>query len=100
MFTYSYTIKIKNLNIHSVKLLSRRWVIEDAFENIQEVNGEGVVGMTPEIRSGESFIYSSLCPLKTPSGKMSGSYRMQAIGGQLFDVEIKQFELRNNMLVN
>ena len=38
--------------------------------------GEGVVGEMPLIAPGASFDYVSGCPLDTPSGAMSGSYRM------------------------
>ena len=42
----------------------------------EEVRGPGVVGQTPVIAAGESFSYTSGCPLRTPSGIMVGSYQM------------------------
>ena len=55
---------------------SRHWRITDAFGRLQEVKGAGVVGEEPVLRPGESFEYTSGVPLPTPSGFMTGSYRM------------------------
>jgi ApaG protein len=51
------------------------------------------VGETPVIQPGNSFSYTSGCPLRTPSGIMAGSYQMADAKGQLFDVEIPAFSL-------
>ena len=56
-------------------------------------SGEGVVGEMPLIAPGASFDYVSGCPLDTPSGAMSGSYRMVDEDGSAFDVEIPRFQL-------
>ena len=47
----------------------------------------------PLIAPGASFDYVSGCPLDTPSGGMSGSYRMVDEDGTAFDVEIPRFQL-------
>ena len=52
-----------------------------------------MVGQTPVIAPGESFSYTSGCPLKTPSGIMVGSYQMSDATGTLFDVAIPAFSL-------
>jgi len=49
---------------------------------------------------GESFKYSSWCPLKTPTGIMRGSYQMVRADGDLFDIEIAPFALRAPYTVN
>ena len=56
-------------------------------------SGEGVVGEMPLIAPGASFDYVSGCPLDTPDGAMSGSYRMVDEDGSAFDVEIPRFQL-------
>ena len=60
---------------------------------VHEVVGEGVVGEMPLIAPGASFDYVSGCPLDTPNGAMSGSYRMVDEDGIAFDVEIPRFQL-------
>ena len=89
----SYHIRIENASDVSVQLLSRSWRIVDGRGATHEVHGEGVVGETPLIAPGGSFDYVSGCPLDTPSGSMSGSYRMVDEDGSLFDIDIPQFSL-------
>jgi ApaG protein len=47
----------------------------------------------PLIPTGGSFDYVSGCPLDTPSGAMSGSYRLVDEDGGAFDVAIPRFQL-------
>ena len=58
-----------------MQLLSRHWIITDAAGHTEEVKGQGVVGEQPVLRPGESFQYTSGCPLKTSTGVMRGTYR-------------------------
>lgn len=91
---FEYTVRITNLGNETVQLLSRHWIISDAFERTSEVKGPGVVGEQPVLAPGASFKYSSWCPLKTPTGNMHGSYQMVQAGGSEFDIEIAPFALR------
>jgi ApaG protein len=90
---WSYHIRIENGSDLSVQLLSRSWRIVDGRGATHEVHGEGVVGETPLIAPGGSFDYVSGCPLDTPSGSMSGSYRMVDEDGAVFDIDIPRFAL-------
>lgn len=90
---WSYTIEIANLGDEPVRLRARHWRITDAHGRLQEVTGPGVVGEEPLIAPGESFEYTSGCPLGTASGFMVGSYRMEDAAGTFFDVEIPAFSL-------
>ena len=90
---WSYHIRIENASDRSVQLLSRSWRIVDGRGATHEVHGEGVVGETPLIAPGGSFDYVSGCPLDTPTGSMSGSYRMVDEDGSLFDIDIPRFAL-------
>ena len=90
---WSYHIRIENGSDLSVQLLSRSWRIVDAGGIVHEVHGEGVVGETPLIAPGSSFDYVSGCPLDTPGGAMSGSYRMVDEDGAVFDIAIPRFTL-------
>ena len=90
---WSYHVRIENGADVAVQLLSRRWTIVDGRGTVHEVVGEGVVGEMPLIPTGGSFDYVSGCPLDTPNGSMSGSYRMVDEDGAAFDVEIPRFQL-------
>lgn len=92
-FFWVYTIEIANESERTVQLKTRVWRITDANGKTDEVRGPGVVGQTPVIPPGQSFTYSSGCPLSTPSGIMVGSYQMADEAGVLFDVAIPAFSL-------
>ena len=57
------------------------------------MQGAGVVGEQPVLEPGESFQYTSGCPLETPSGMMVGTYQMVSDQGERFDVDIPAFSL-------
>jgi ApaG protein len=92
-FFWAYAVEIANEGDAPVQLRSRVWRITDGHGHTEEVRGPGVVGQTPVIGPGESFSYTSGCPLKTPSGIMVGSYQMSDASGALFDVAIPAFSL-------
>jgi ApaG protein len=90
---WSYHVRIENGGDVAVQLLARSWTIVDGRGTIHEVHGEGVVGEMPLIAPGASFDYVSGCPLDTPEGTMSGSYRMVDEEGTAFDIAIPRFQL-------
>jgi ApaG protein len=92
-YFWAYTVDISNEGRETVQLRSRHWRITDGNGRTEEVRGPGVVGKTPVLRAGESFSYTSGCPLGTPSGIMVGSYQMTAEDGTLFNVAIPAFSL-------
>jgi len=73
-FLFGYRITIENFSEHPIKLLSRHWHIIDSNGTHREVEGEGVVGQQPLIKSGDSYQYSSAANLHSEIGKMYGSY--------------------------
>jgi ApaG protein len=75
-------------------------VITDEANRIEEVRGPGVVGEQPVLDPGESFRYTSGCPLKTPTGTMHGSYQMVTADGDRFDAEIAPFILSETYSIN
>ena len=99
-YVFSYTINIKNLGNNSAKLISRQWIITDSNGNIQEVNGDGVVGQQPNINSGEEFTYTSGTIIKTPVGTMEGRYFMEDINNKRFEALIAPFTLAVPGLIN
>ncbi len=92
-YLWAYTITITNHSPHPAQLLARHWRIVDGLGRLQEVRGAGVVGEQPLIEPGDSFTYTSGVPLSTPSGIMSGSYRMRGEDGETFEIEVPAFSL-------
>jgi ApaG protein len=92
-YFWAYRITIANRSGSPVKLLSRYWRIIDGAGRIEEVRGPGVVGEQPELDPGDSYQYTSGCPLTTPSGFMVGRYTMEDGAGLTFEVEIPAFSL-------
>jgi ApaG protein len=92
-YFWAYTVEIANEGRETVQLRSRHWRITDGNGHTEEVKGPGVVGKTPILKAGESFSYTSGCPLGTPSGIMVGSYQMTSEDGTLFNVAIPAFSL-------
>ena len=92
-FVWGYRITIDNQSDERVKLLSRYWHITDGAGRVEEVRGPGVVGDQPDLNPGDSYQYTSGCPLSTPSGIMVGRYTMRDSGGKQFDIDIPAFSL-------
>ncbi|MEZ2410075.1 ApaG protein [Bosea sp. OAE752] len=92
-YFWAYSIEIANLSTQTVQLLTRHWLITDGHGEVHEVRGDGVVGRQPVLRPGESFSYTSGCPLATPDGSMHGFYAMLGENGEIFDVEVPLFPL-------
>ena len=92
-FVWAYHVVIENRGPETVQLQSRHWRITNARGEVSEVRGPGVVGEQPRLEPGDAFDYTSGVPLTTPSGIMTGSYRMQTQHGENFDIEIPAFSL-------
>jgi ApaG protein len=97
---FEYTVRITNQGSEPVQLISRHWIITDGLDHTEEVKGPGVVGKQPVLAPGESFKYSSWCPLKTPTGMMHGAYQMISAGGKQFDIAIAPFALKARYTVH
>ena len=92
-YFWAYRVIVENETDEPVQLLSRYWKIVDSDGHVEEVTGDGVVGLQPVIRAGENFSYTSGCPLKCSSGIMRGTYTMERSDGSRFEVEIPAFPL-------
>jgi ApaG protein len=90
---FVYTITIVNEGNETVQLMTRHWVITDGDGQVREVRGAGVVGEQPVLQPGQSYTYSSGCPLTTPFGMMEGTYQMVTAEGETFDVRVAPFTL-------
>ena len=99
-FFFAYRVKISNDHTQAVKLVSRHWIITDALGKTEEVRGDGVVGEQPLLTQGQSFSYTSACPLPTPTGTMHGTYQMIREDGHQFDAVVAPFRLTARHLIH
>ena len=99
-YFFSYHVTIKNQGDLSTQLISRYWHITDGNGNTEDIHGPGVVGKQPHLHSGESFEYTSFCPLPTEFGVMYGHFEMIDEHGKKFNAKISPFRLTIPFSVN
>lgn len=92
-YTFGYRITITNTGEVPLTLRRRFWQITDDNEQLETVEGEGVVGQQPTLQAGEHFVYTSGAQLKTPYGQMQGHYTFEDPQGNLFSAPIPAFLL-------
>lgn len=101
---FVYQIIITNYQKKWVRLKSRYWKIIDSEGEEKSINGIGVVGECPKLFHGESFSYSSFCPISTEWGTMEGWYNLEDSNKKEFKVFIKRFYLvkyiENKVIIN
>lgn len=93
VYTWIYHIIIENQGEVTARLIYRHWRIIDAFGELTEVKGKGVVGEQPAIKTGTAYEYTSSCQLKTNSGIMEGQYFFEMPDGSEIAVDIPAFSL-------
>ena len=93
VYSFAYTIKIRNEGDVPAQLISRSWNVNDANGHTEKVRGLGVIGQQPLLQPGETFEYTSGTRLRTPTGTMHGSYFFVSESGERFDVDIPMFVL-------
>ena len=91
-YFFAYRVQISNVSDRDVQLVSRHWIITDGDGEEEEVQGPGVVGEQPVLSPGQSFEYTSACPLNTLVGTMHGTYQM-VTKDEGFDAVIAPFTL-------
>ncbi|OUR94445.1 Co2+/Mg2+ efflux protein ApaG [Flavobacteriales bacterium 34_180_T64] len=100
-FAFGYKVTIENQSKDSVQLNSRHWEIKDALNNIEIIEGEGVIGKKPVLKPGESHTYNSGCLLTSPFGAMQGHYNMVNLTKtNKFKVTIPSFKLSAPFALN
>ena len=92
-YVWAYRINIENLGNKTLQLNNRNWVIIDANGCVQNIQGEGGVGVCPTIGPGQIFEYTSGTPLKTSNGIMQGYYMMSQNNGIKIKVDVPAFSL-------
>ena len=100
-FVFRYHVTIENLGDHPVQLLKRKWLIYDVGFGFTEVEGGGVIGLTPEIIPGETFKYFSNVVLRSGVGSMKGVYYCKNLSSEEhLEIEIPKFNLMAEVLSN
>lgn len=101
-YVFSYQVVITNTSPNkAVKLLKRKWFIDDYLTYSKVVEGEGVVGEQPVLLPGESYEYASFSILSTSLGQMHGYYTFIDLETrQLFHVKIPKFQMVTPWLLN
>ncbi len=93
-YFFNYRIMIENTNDFNVQLLVRDWYIFDSLNEVQYVNGQGVIGEQPILKPGEQFQYTSGCEIFSDIGLMKGFYTFKNLEDtSLFHVYVPQFKL-------
>ncbi len=92
-WVWAYTVQIENGGAETIQLVDRRWIITDAQGRVEQIEGPGVVGEQPVLEPGDSYQYTSGCPLTTDSGVMVGAYGMVTEAGERFEAAIPAFSL-------
>ena len=93
VFVFSYTVNITNTSEHTIKLLSRYWLITNGDGEKIEVKGDGVIGEQPVIEPNQTYTYTSASMLKTEVGTMEGFYRFESNNLPEFEAPIPIFSL-------
>ncbi|ADY28469.1 MULTISPECIES: Co2+/Mg2+ efflux protein ApaG [Cellulophaga] len=100
-YAFGYTVTIENLSKDSVQLTSRHWEIYDSLNDLEIMDGEGVVGKKPVLNPGQSHTYNSGCLLTSPIGAMRGHYNMISFtDGKKFRVYIPSFKFSAPFALN
>jgi len=96
-YTFAYKVTISHIGHQDAppfRLKSRRWVMTNENDDVEVVEGDGVVGKHPRLCAGETFIYSSFCTLSTPLGVMKGHFVLfDEVKEKMFEADISPIRL-------
>jgi ApaG protein len=99
--SFRYLITIENKSKETVQLIKRHWIIKESCKHPQIVEGPGVVGKKPIIKSGQVVQYESGCILNSTTGSMKGYYTMiNHSSANEFRLEIPVFQLEAPFSLN
>ena len=99
--SFRYLITIENQSKETVQLIKRHWIIKESCKHPKIVEGPGVVGKKPIIKSGQVVQYESGCILNSTTGSMKGYYTMiNHSSANEFRLEIPVFQLEAPFSLN
>ena len=100
-YAFSYQITIENHCKDTVQLISRHWEVSDSLNEVEFIDGEGVIGKKPILKPGEIHVYSSGCLLHSTFGAMSGYFNMiNFTSTRNFKVVVPAFRLFTSFALN
>ncbi len=89
---FVYFISIHNDSARPVTIRARKWVLRGDDGEVAVVEGQGVVGQTPEIEPGGHFSYNSYHVIGG-SVRVSGAFFGETGDGEMFFTRIPEFTL-------
>jgi ApaG protein len=92
-YAFAYFITIRNESEETVTIKGRKWVVTDARGRRVVVEGDGVVGQFPRLRSGEHFSYNSHHVIGLDS-HAEGAYIGVTDDGRPVITRIPRFDMR------
>ena len=92
-YVFRYSVTIHNQSTIGLKLISRYWKVTDNQNQLQEIQGQGVMGQQPKIAANQDYQYDSLVMIETPIGIMEGSFTLIDEHHNYSLAEIKPFIL-------
>lgn len=100
-FVFAYRIRIENMGVQTMQLLSRKWLIYDSNGIVKMVEGEGVIGKQPILKPTEVYEYISGSQLFTEMGKMEGLFFFKNVDTlEMSEVVIPSFILTPSYKLN
>jgi ApaG protein len=89
---FTYHLTIHNQSKITVTILARKWILRGIDGDVDVIEGDKVVGKTPELAPGQSFSYASFHLVGT-GANVSGAFHGVDEAGSLITVPIAPFEL-------
>ena len=96
-YVWVYNVAIKNNNNFTIQVISRFWQVLHANGYVENISGDGIVGLQPFIEAGHVHNYSSQISLYASSGMMHGHYNMKDDRGNNLKVVVPAFSLDNSL---
>lgn len=90
---FIYFLTIENRSNRTVKLLGRKWIIQDKQGETLVVEGDKIVGEEPELMPGEHFSYNSF-HIGSCDATARGSFHGRDEYGDKIHCLIPAFEMR------
>lgn len=101
VYFFNYDIRIENQSADVVQLLSRYWHIKDALNCDTILEGEGVIGEKPIVKTSQYFEYTSSCCIVGATGSMQGYFTfINYSTSELFRVKVPLFKMNVPYIFN
>ena len=103
IFVWAYHIKIDNKRDEPIRLLEREWKVIDENGSVQESSENDFPEEEKVVKPHRSLSYTRVIHLASPSGIMSGSYRIKKSDGEIIEAKVPSFSLdseNQNSVVN